>query len=189
MFASATPPPALVVAVSPAKAGTAAKPRPVQVQLAISGAANASRVVVYFPKALRISNTGLPQCTVSDARILAGECTASVAGSGAAMAGSGPFQMTPLVSPTGLLFRVTGASQKAVLHGAFGRASGQYAAKLQIALPGFLRQLSQLSFTMKLTHRAGSLFATRGCSGGKLPFRVDLRGSSTASLHASASCR
>jgi hypothetical protein len=174
MLADATPPPALVVAVSPAKAGTAAKPRPVQVQLAIAGATSATRVVVYFPSALRISNTGLPQCTLSDAKILQGGCQTAIAGSGAVTAAATPFQVTPLVGAKDLLFRVTGATNAKVLHGKLSGASGLYAAKLTIALPGFMRQLSQLSCTMKLAHGSHTLFATRGCPSGGLPFQVAL---------------
>ncbi len=184
----APPTPTLEVSVSPSRAGTEARPRPVKLRLTIDGGATASSVVVYFPRALRLSNSGLPQCSRSDEEILAGACRDAIAGTGTATVASAPerFEITPMVGATDLVFRVAGGDRLVVIHGKLSQASGRYTAKLRIALPDFLRAFDRLSLTMRLRRGANSLFATRGCG---LPFRVELRGGTPATLRKSAPCR
>lgn len=160
----APPPPqaALKVSVSPPKAG-----KPVGVSMQIVGDVKASSITVFFPQALRISNTGLAQCASSDAQILAGACAQAVTGSGSMITSSGPFTVTPLVGAKDIGFIVAGGSQKVVLHGKLSQAAKPYTAKMRIALPAFLRSFDALSLDFK----AHGLFATRGCG---LGFKVQL---------------
>ena len=172
-------PPALHVSVTPSRAGTEAKPRPVNLQLGIEGEIDAAAIVVYFPKRLRITNTGLPQCTESDQQIAAGACEGARAGSGSATAGGNPVALTPLIGADDLIFK----GPETVLHGALSQASGRYTAKMRIALPEALRPLSSLVLSIGRTKGAASLFATRGCP---LPFKVK---AGARILTAAAKCR
>ena len=154
-------PPALHVSVSPSKAGTEAKPRPVGLKLQIDGDITAAAIVVYFPKQLRITNAGLPQCDKNDDEIAAGDCNRMKAGTGSVTVGGEPLALTPLIGADDLIFR----SSDAVLHGTLSQAAGRYTAKMRIALPEAMRTLSAVKLSFKRT----TLFATRGCP---LPFKV-----------------
>jgi hypothetical protein len=159
------PPPsqaALTVSVSPPKADTS-----VGVSMQIVGDVKASSITVFFPQALKLSNTGLKQCSSSDAQIIAGACADAVAGSGSMITGAGPFTVTPLVGAKDISFLVASGSRKVVLHGKLSQSPKPYTAKMRIALPSFLRSFNAFSLQFK----AHSLFSTRGCG---LGFKVTL---------------
>jgi hypothetical protein len=177
-------PPVLNVAVSPAKAGSQATPRPVGVTLTLLGQIDASSLVVYFPKQLRITNAGLPQCSLSDAKVASGGCADAEAGTGTAIGNGTVFSLTPLVGAKDLLFRLGGQSS-GVLHGKLSQASGPYTAKMRLALPQGMRPLTSLRLAIKRTAGGASLFSTRGCP---LPFKVQLNGAKTTTLTAKAAC-
>ena len=168
-------PPALEVSVTPAKVGTEAKPRPVKLALSLTGELDAAAVTVYFPKQLRITNSGLPQCDKDDAQVAAGACDDDKAGTGSITVAEQQLPLTPLVGAKDLIFK----GGDTVLHGALSQAKGRYTAKMRIALPDPMRPFTALNLTMK---RAG-LFATRGCP---LPFKVT---AGSRILTAKARCR
>ena len=167
-------PPALHVSVSPSKAGTGAKPRPVSLKLQIDGDITAKAIVVYFPKQLRITNAGLPQCDKTDEEIVAGACDRMKAGTGSVTIGGEPLALTPLVGTDDLIFKASDA----VLHGKLSQAAGRYTAKMRVALPDAMQTLSAIKLSFKRT----TLFASRGCP---LPFKVT---AGTRVLTAKASC-
>ena len=177
---------ALHVALTPVKAGTEAAPRPTKVKLDVTAERDARRLTVFMPKQLRISNTGLAVCSAGDADLVAqgpqALCKDAIAGSGTLATEDAAYRVTPLVSADGLLFFVDGDQQNTVLHGTFSQAVGDYTAKLRVPLPEPLRGLR----TLKLTLQRRTLFATRGCVPGGLPFKVQL---GTAVARATATCR
>ena len=87
--------PSIVVntSVSPSKAGTKKKPKATKFTLTVTNnvtesKATASAIKITFPKTLKLSTKGLPQCTKSDEALTNGGpnlCKKSVAGSGTSL--------------------------------------------------------------------------------------------------------
>jgi hypothetical protein len=155
-------PPALHVSVAPA------------LKLRIDGEIAAKAIVLYFPKALRVSTAGLPRCDKSDDEIAAGACDGKRIGSGRVTIGGEPLPLTPLIGAGGLIFQASDA----VFHGKLSRASGRYGSKLRVPLLDPGPALSDI----RLSFKRSSLFTTRGCP---LPFKL-VAGDLT--LTATASC-
>jgi hypothetical protein len=174
--------------ITPAKAGTKAKPKASKIVLNVVNSAEskttAAKITVSFPATLKLSTKGLPQCTASDDDILNKTpqvvCKASIAGSGTAAALLNPsapspaplaFKVTPIVGKNELLFFLTQSpgNVKAVLH---GKISGK---KLTIAITKDLQQpvpntysaLNDLATTLSKKKGSNSLISSTGCTSKK----------------------
>jgi hypothetical protein len=173
--------------ITPTKAGTKSKPKASKIALSVKNSAEskttAKQIAITFPKTLKLSTKGLPQCTVSDAVLLdktpQKACKSSIAGKGTASALLGPttatpaplaFTVTPVVGKNELIFYLiqNPGNVKAVLH---GKISGS---KLTIAIPAFLQQpapgtysaLNGLDTTLSLKKGKNALITSTGCKGG-----------------------
>jgi hypothetical protein len=190
--------PSIVVntSVSPSKAGTKKKPKAEKFTITVTNnvtesKATASSIKISFPKTLKLSTKGLPQCTKSDDAILAAPktaCKKSLAGSGTShvLLGntvSGPpfdggqieFKVTPIVGKNQMLYYITSPIAQAVLH---GKLSGNTQTiripdgtrgtepNLQQPAPGLYAAIVDLKTTISLKKGKHSLVTSSGCSAG-----------------------
>jgi hypothetical protein len=181
-----TPPPSVTVTAtaSPTKAGTKAKPKSVKLKLAVVNSkeskTTASKITITLPSTLKVSTSGLDQCTASDDALIAdvNACKKSIAGKGTAHALVNPFaaapaqvefKVTPIVGKNELLFVLNSPIAKAVLH---GKLSGK---KLAIAITPELQQpvtgtySALLDLTTELSKKKGTkaLITSTGCKSKK----------------------
>jgi hypothetical protein len=181
--------PSIVVntSVSPSKAGTKKKPKAEKFTITVTNnvdqsKATASSIKITFPKTLKLSTKGLPQCTKSDDALINGGpniCKKSIAGSGTSHAIAGPtaptpahitFQVIPIVGKNEMLYYLppTGATTAAVLHGKI-RGSSQTITipeALQQPAPGFFSAIVDLHTVISLKKGKHSLVTSTGCSAG-----------------------
>jgi hypothetical protein len=199
---------------SPTKAGTKSKPKAEKVKLVVkndpSSKTTAAKITITFPSTLKLSTSGLDQCTASDEELIASTavCKKSIAGTGTANAILNPFaspaplhfKVTPLVGKNELLFFLAQepGAVKAVLH---GKISGK---KLTIAIPEFLQQpapgtysaLNDLTTTLSLKKGSKALITSVGCKSKKHTIGVSVGyvgnpnppAKSSASANADAKC-
>ena len=183
------PAPSITVtsSVTPTKAGTKSKPKAATLRLKVTNdpasKTTAAQIAITLPSTLKLSTSGLKQCTKSDTEITNQSpqkaCKGSIAGTGTASATLNPnsttpapldFKLTPIVGKNELLFYLqqTGGVT-AVLH---GKISGK---KMTISIPGFLQQpvpgtysaLNGLDATIKLVKGGKSLITSTGCTAKK----------------------
>ncbi len=129
--------------VSPTKAGTKSKPKSEKLKLVVksdrAAKATASKITITFPSSLKLSLSGLTQCTATDDALIndVNVCKSSIAGTGEAHADLNPFSPTPapltfkvvpVISKGEMRFVLSG-SANAVLH---GKISGR---KMTIEIP------------------------------------------------------
>lgn len=184
-YAQTPPSVQVTVSVSPSKAGTASKPKSEKLKLAVKNDAasktTAAQITITFPKTLKLSTSGLKQCTASDDEILAGPakvCKSSIAGAGLAHALVNPFaaapapltfKVTPLVGRNELLFFLDSPSAKAVLHGKIsgGKLTIKVLETLQQPVPGTYSALIDLATTLSSKNGSKALITSTGCKSKK----------------------
>jgi len=203
-----TPPPSVDVttSVSPSKAGTKSKPKSEKLKLTVkndpSSKTTASKITITFPSTLKLSTSGLDQCTASDDELIANvnNCKKSIAGKGEAHALLNPFaatpaeitfKVTPIVGKKELLFVLDSTAAQAVLH---GKIKGK---KLTIAITPELQQPAPgtfsalLDLTTQMTKKKGSksLIVSTGCKSKKhaIGVKVDFVPNPTPPAQSSAS--
>jgi hypothetical protein len=181
--------PSIVVntSVSPTKAGTKKKPRAEKFTITVTNnvdqsKATASTIKITFPRTLKLSTKGLPQCTKSDTALINGGpsiCKKSVAGSGTSNAVAGPsaptpahisFKVTPIVGKNQMLYYLakTAVTQPAVLHGTIHGSTQTITIppELQQPAPGLFSAIVDLHTVISLKKGTHSLISSTGCSGG-----------------------
>jgi hypothetical protein len=181
-----TPPPSVTVtaSVSPTKAGTKAKPKAEKFKLAVVNSkeskTTAAKITITFPSTLKLTTSGLDQCTASDDALIASTavCKKSIAGKGTAHALVNPFadapaqvefKVTPIVGKNELLFVLKSPIAQAVLH---GKIAGK---KLTIAITPELQQpvtgtysaLLDLTTELSKTKGTKALIVSTGCKSKK----------------------
>jgi hypothetical protein len=180
--------PSIVVtpSVSPSKAGTKHKPRAEKFTLTVTNNVNeskatASSIKITFPKTLKLSTKGLPQCKLGDDALTnAGPkaCKKSIAGTGASHVILGPatgnptnvaFKVTPIVGKNQMLYYLDAPAigTKAVIHGKL-RGSSQtitIPTTLQQPVTGLFSAIVDLKTTLSLRKGKHSLITSSGCSG------------------------
>jgi hypothetical protein len=181
--------------VSPTKAGTKKKPKPVTLKTFVKNnvpGTTASKIEIDFPKFVKISGKGLTACAPSEFSKPGGKanCPAkSKAGTGVTHAtlgqgGSGTplnFDVTAYVGGKNLVIfyiEQQGGGVTKALQGKISKASGKFKQKLVITIPPDLQQpapglygnLNDL--TAKLYNKKGkhSLVSTTGCKKKKNTF-------------------
>ena len=196
----------LQVQVSPSKAGKKKKPRAVGVKLNIANnkaaGTTASRIVVRFPKTIKINTKNFKKCSPDDIEQQgAGDCHPnSKLGTGTAGAilnprGANPqplnFKNTFFVGSSKSLsiFREQTNGDKAirkVLEAKIQSAGGKYGQQLSISIPGDLQQpapgvfsaLTDIVVSLKGTAGKGKkkhgIFESVGCTGGLYDFQTEL---------------
>lgn len=215
-YAQTPPPPSVDVtaSVAPTKAGTKSKPKSEKLKLKVvnnpESKTTAAKITITLPSTLKVSTSGLNQCTKSDEQLLAdvNVCKKAIAGKGEANALVNPFaaspaplkfKVTPIVGKKELLFVLDSPIADAVLH---GKISGK---KLTIAIPEFLQQPAPgtysalIDLTAELKKQKGSkaLLVSTGCKSKKhkIGVKVDFvpnpnpPSASSASGSADAKCR
>jgi hypothetical protein len=181
--------PSIVVntSVSPSKAGTKKKPKTTKFTLTVTNnvtesKATASAIKITFPKTLKLSTKGLPQCTKSDETLTTGGpnlCKKSIAGSGTSHVILGPstgnptnvtFQVTPIVGKNQMLYYLNAPAigTKAVIHGKLHGSSQTISipTTLQQPVPGLFSAIVDLHTVISLRKGKHSLVTSSGCSGG-----------------------
>ena len=144
--------------------------------------ATASAIKITFPKTLKLSTKGLPQCTKSDEALTNGGpnlCKKSVAGSGTSHVILGPatgnptnvtFQVTPIVGKNQMLYYLNAPAinTKAVIHGKLHGSSQTISipTTLQQPVPGLFSAIVDLHTVISLHKGTHSLVTSNGCSGG-----------------------
>jgi hypothetical protein len=181
--------PSIVVntSVSPSKAGTKKKPRAAKFTITVTNnvtesKATASAIKISFPKTLKLSTKGLPQCTKSDDVLTNGGpslCKKSIAGSGTSHVILGPatgnptnvtFKVTPIVGKNEMLYYLDAPAigTKAVIHGKLSGSSQTITipATLQQPVTGLFSAIVDLHTVISLNKGKHSLITSSGCSGG-----------------------
>jgi hypothetical protein len=181
--------PSIVVntSLSPSKAGTKKKPRATKFTITVTNNVNESKatansIKISFPKTLKLSTKGLPQCTKSDDALTNGGpklCKKSIAGSGTSHVILGPatgnptnvtFQVTPIVGKNQMLYYLNAPAinTKAVIHGKLrGRTQTiSIPTTLQQPVPGLFSAIVDLHTVISLKKGKHSLVTASGCSGG-----------------------
>jgi hypothetical protein len=173
--------------VSPSKAGTKKKPGAEKFTITVTNnvsesQATANAIKITFPKTLKLSTKGLPQCTKSDQAIIDAPktaCKKSIAGSGTSDAVAGPttptpapisFKVTPIVGKNQMLYYLakTAVTQPAVLHGKISGSTQTITInpELQQPAPGLFSAIVNLHTVISLKKGKHSLVTSTGCSGG-----------------------
>jgi hypothetical protein len=185
-----TAPPSIAVnaGVSPSKAGKKKKPKAEKFTISVSNNVNESKatadtIKITFPKTLKLSTKGLPQCTKSDDELInqgpKKACKKSIAGSGSSHVILGPydanptnvtFSVTPLVGKNEMLYFINAPAinTQAVLHGKI-RGRNQtivITPNLQQPVPGLFTAIVDLKTTISLKKGKHSLITSNGCKGG-----------------------
>jgi hypothetical protein len=181
--------PSIVVntSVSPTKAGTAKKPKAEKFTITVTNnvtesSATANSIKITFPKTLKLSTKGLPQCTKSDTALINGGpkiCKKSIAGSGTSHVIAGPgtanpaaitFTVIPIVGKNQMLYYLpaTAATTPAVLHGKIHGSSQTITIPqaLQEPAPNFFSAIVDLHTVISLKKGKHSLVTSTGCSAG-----------------------
>ena len=200
--APAAPEQDLQISVTPSKAGTKKKPKnskiKLEVQNNVESKTTVSRIVVSFPKTIKVNTKGFKTCTVSQLE-QAGKCpSGSKVGTGGAKAfvEGADGKLNPLnfdvafyVAPSkALLLQVDQGDDGnlgANFIAKFGSAGGKFGRKLTINIPenlqapsGVTPYLTELSANLKGTTGKGSkkhgLFESEGCTGGEYDFESEL---------------
>lgn len=202
------PAPTLDVGLTPTKAGTKSKPANAKLKLTVvnnvESKTTMSQLVVFLPKTVKTSTSGLPSCNSAD--LAANGPSACPSGSKAGPGGTAHavlvannapinFKVTPYVGKGDLLFYLQqqGGNVTAVLHGKLSRASGKFGSKMTIRIPdgtkmegntvepnlqqpvpGIYSALKDLSATLTLKKGKKYLISTVGCKSGKQPFKATL---------------
>ena len=189
-----TAPPTIVVktSVSPSKAGTKHKAKAEKFSLTVTNNVNdskatASQIKIQFPKTLKLSTKGLPQCTKSDDTLInqgTKVCKKSIAGTGESHVILNPyasptnvtFKVTPLVGKNQMLYYISAPAinTTAVLH---GKIHGQtqtivITPNLQQPVPGLFTAIVDLKTTLSLKKGKHSLITSSGCKGGGHTIKV-----------------
>lgn len=176
----------LQVTVSPSKSGTKKKPKPVKVKLAIANnkasGTTASRILVKFPKTIKINTKGFKTCTEDDINQNGADAcpSGSKLGSGTAGAVVNPqadsdndpntnsaplnFKNTFFVGGSKQLtifLEQTNGDVRKVLIAKINKAGGKYGQQLDISIPGDLQQPTPGVYSA-LTDIATSLKGTAG---------------------------
>jgi hypothetical protein len=188
----------VTASVSPTKAGTKSKPKSEKFKLqVVNNAASkttAASIEVTFPSTLKVSTSGLTQCTASDTELIANinVCKSSIAGTGSARALLNPnatspaplnFKVVPVVGKNELLFVLSGAAD-AVLHGPIkgrkmtiripdGSRPGE--PNLQQPVPGAYSALNDLTTTISKKKGSKALITSTGCKSKKHTIGVKVR--------------
>jgi hypothetical protein len=183
--AQSAPSISVTASVSPTKAGTKAKPKAEKFKLSVkndpASKTTAKSIKITFPSTLKLSTKGLPQCTASDTKLLAGPakvCKSSIAGTGEANAVVNPFattpaplkfKVTPVVGKNELLFVLDSAIADAVLHGKIKGSTMTIAIPpfLQMPAPGTYSAFNDLTTTLFKTKGKNSLISSVGCKSKK----------------------
>jgi len=150
----------LNVKITPAKAGTAKKPKPAQIEVNIQSPtpepATTESVKVFFGKGLRFNNTKFPTCSlasIKSSKSIAGCPKGSIVGKGSARAIGflGGSQVPESLSVTAinstnnsLLLWLNGTAPLPLsdaLVGKLVKASGQYGYRLDVTIPKNLREV------------------------------------------------
>ena len=169
--------------VSPGKSGTKSKPKAVQFKLSVTNnpasKTTAKAIVVKLPSTLKLSTSGLDQCTADDEALIADQsvCSKAKAGSGEAHAKLNPFapspapldfKVTPYIGKGELLFVLSGAAD-AVLHGKIKGSTMTITITPQLQQPvtNVYSALDNLATTLKKTKGSKSLFTSVGCKSKK----------------------
>lgn len=182
---------------SPSKAGSKHKPKAAKFTLTVTNNVNdskatASQIKITFPSTAKLSTKGLPQCTKSDAAILAAPktaCKKSLAGSGISHVILGPgttntpivFNVTPMVGKNEMLYYLHSSIADAVLHGKLsgrtqtiripdGTRAGE--PNLQQPVSGLFSAIVDLKTVISLKKGKHSLITTSGCKGGSQAVKV-----------------
>jgi hypothetical protein len=187
--------------LSPSKAGTKSKPKPVTVKTFIKNnvpGTTASKIEIDFPKTVKISGKGLTKCAPAEFAKPGGKanCPAkSKAGTGVSHAilrdssgqGGTPlnFDVTAFVGGNNLVIfyiEQQGGGVTKALQGKISSASGKFKQKLVITIPpdlqqpttglyGALQDIRSTLYNKKGTH---SLLTTNGCKKKKHRFGAKL---------------
>jgi hypothetical protein len=161
--------------VSPGKSGTKSKPKSVKFNLRIENSqeskTSADGVVVTLPSTLKLSTTGLTQCTATDEEIIAdpSTCNSAKVGSGTAGANLAQFQLTAFAGKNEVLFYLDSPVGQFVLH---GKISGKkmtipIGPTLQQPVPGLFAYLHFIEVNLSKKKGNKYLVSTTGCKSKK----------------------
>ncbi|MGZ8649151.1 MAG: hypothetical protein ACXW08_11060 [Solirubrobacteraceae bacterium] len=183
--------------LTPSKAGTKSKPKPVRFKTFIKNNvpnSTASKIEILVPKTVKVSGKGLTACPVTEFSKPGGKAncpSASKAGTGLSHAVVGPdraaldFNVTAYVGgPTTIIFYIEqiGGSVNKALIGKISSASGKYSQKISIGIPADLQQpapglygaLTDLRSNLYNKKGSKSLFSSVDCKSKKHNFGAKL---------------
>jgi hypothetical protein len=183
--------------VSPTKAGKKKKPKAAKVTTFVKNNVpntTASKIEIDFPSTVKISGKGLTKCALGEFAKPGGDdnCPSkSKAGTGVANAVVGAartplvFDVTAYVGGKNLVvfwIQQRGGTVTKALQGKISKASGKYAQKLVISIPGDLQQpapglyAALVDLKSSLSNKKGknSLITTTGCKSKKHNFGAKL---------------